>query len=281
MLFRPSVPRRAILLTADVAIFSGLVAAPIIAANTTVSGSLTYVEKVSLSSSAVAIVTIVDQTAASNAGAIVGQQRIDGPTALPIDFAVLVDAGAIDPIHAYALFATIVDGTRTWENRVGTPFITGGPTKGIDLLLTAMPAKPLATVTGTIVPPTGAKLSPSAVAIAALIKVGTGTLVARQVVPVNDPTNLAFAIGFDPALIDPTATYVVKGGLVDGSAVWENRAGVTAIDKGVATGPVTVPVTAAPTGLPAATPAPTAKPTPAADPPSDPAVPPADSTTLS
>ena len=181
MLFRPSVARRAPLLTVVVALASALLAAPTGAANATVTGSLTYTDKVALSPDAVAIITIVDQTAAADAGAIVGQQRIDSPASVPIDFSVLVDAGAIDPTHAYALFASIVDTTRTWENRVGTPVITGGPTNGIGLVLTPVPAKPLATVSGTIVPPSGVKLSSSAVAIAALIKVGTGTLVARQV----------------------------------------------------------------------------------------------------
>jgi len=63
------------------------------------------------------------------------------PTAVPIDFSVLVDASTIDQTHAYALFATIVDGTSTWQNPTvlatqslvpfpGRPFTeerTGGP----------------------------------------------------------------------------------------------------------------------------------------------------------
>jgi hypothetical protein len=55
------------------------------------------------------------------------------------------------------------------------------------------------------------------VRIAALIKVETGTLVARQVVPVADPGDLGSRSGFDPSVIDPAATYVVKGGIVDGA----------------------------------------------------------------
>src|SRR4029453_7309091 len=105
----------------------------------------------------------------------------------------------------------------------------------------------------------GTKIGTSAVVIAALIKVETGTLVARQVRPVPDPTDLAFSIGFDPTLLDPAANYVVKGGIVDGATVWQNREGVAAIAGGAAIGTIRLPVTKAPTGVPVATtpPAPT------------------------
>src|SRR6188768_1541439 len=201
--------RRSVLLAAMVALMSSALAVPILAANASVTGSLSYPEGVTLTPQAVAIVTVVDQTAAPEAGVVIGQQRIDGPTAAPIDFSVLYDDTTIDPTHSYALFATLVDGSSTWENAVGEPVITGGPTDGIDLALTAIPS-PAATVGGSIVPPPGTPVGTSAVAIAALIKVETGTLVARQVVPVADPGDLVFSIGFDPSLIDPAATYVVK-----------------------------------------------------------------------
>ena len=229
--------------------------------NASVTGSLSYDEQIALTPDAVAIVTIVDQTAAADAGAVIGQQRIDAPAAIPIDFSVLFDAATIDPTHSYALFATIVDGTTTWQNAVGEPVITGGPTKGVDLVLTALPS-PAAIVGGTILPPAGTIIAPSAVAIAALIKVETGTLIARQTRPIEDPADLTFSIGYDPALLDPAATYVVKGGVVDGATVLQNREGVTAIEGGAAIGTVQLPVTLAPTGVPVAS----APPVPTRDP---------------
>jgi uncharacterized lipoprotein YbaY len=253
--------RRFALVTAAVALLSAVLAVPIMAANQTVTGSLSYVERIALSPGAVAVVTIVDITADPNAGAVVGQQRIDGPAGVPIDFSVLVDKSVINSTHAYALFATIEDGTNVWQNRVGEPVITGGPSSGVDLILTVLSADPAASITGTIVPPPNASPGPASVAIAALIKVGTGTLVARQVRTVSDPSDLSFSIGYDPALIDPAATYVVKGGLVDGAKVWQNREGVTALEGGTPVGDITLPVTKAPTGVPVVTPAPTAAPT--------------------
>ncbi len=84
-------------------------------------------------------------------------------------------------------------------------------------------------------PPAGTVLRPGAVSIAALIKVETGTLVSRvRSGRSPDPADLASPIGYDPALTDPAATYVVKGGIVDGAAVWQNREGVPAIQGGIA-----------------------------------------------
>ncbi len=204
-----------------------------------------------------AIITILDHTAATDAGAIVGQQRIDGPTALPIAFSVLVDDSAIDQTHAYGLYATIVDGASTWQNPTGEPVITGGPTSGIALSLTALPATAPAKIDGTIAPPAGTRFGPAAVTLAALIKLETGTLVARQVRPLTNPADLAFSIGYDPALIDPSATYVVKGGIIDGASMWQNRAGVTVIQGGKATSSISLPVAAVDTLLPVASPFPT------------------------
>ena len=248
--------RAAAVLVLLAALSAAVLVVPIAAATSSVTGSITYRERIALSPQAVAIITIVDTTAAPDAGAVIGQQRIDAPTSVPIDFSVLVDASTINQTHAYALFATIADGASTWQNPTGEPVITGGPTSGIALTLASVPATPAGTITGTIVPPTATALGPAAVSIAALIKVETGTLVARQVRPISSPANLGFSIGYDPSLIDPAATYVVKGGIVDGSSAWQNREGVSAITGGKAAGPVTLPVTLAPTPVPVASPAP-------------------------
>ena len=207
-----------------------------------------------------AIVTIIDQTADPAAGAVIGQQRIEA-TALPVDFAVVVDAATIDPTHAYALFATLIAGTTTYQNTIGEPVITGGPSKGIALVLPPVAATPSATLTGTFSVPAGTVLGAGAVQIAALIKVETGTVESRQVVPVADPTApLTWTIGYDPSVIDPAANYVIKGGVVDGATVWENRAGVPAITGGTAATAIDVPLTAAATGIPGVSPSPSVVP---------------------
>ena len=137
-----------------------------------------------------------------------GHQR---PDAVPIDFSVLVDAATIDPTtrtRSSRRSSTVRPRGRTRRR----PVITGGPTDGVDLTLTAVPQAPGAVIGGTIVPPARTTLDPSAVMIAALVKVETGTLVSRVVRPVDRTRPPRFSIGYDPTLIDPAATYVVKGG---------------------------------------------------------------------
>ena len=119
---RPTL-RRLGLLGVALALLSGLFVIPAIAANSSVTGSLTTEETVTLTPAAVAIVTIVDTTATADAGVVIGQQRIDAPPSVPIDFSVLVDGTTIDPTHSYALYATISDGSATWQNTTGEPVI--------------------------------------------------------------------------------------------------------------------------------------------------------------
>ena len=228
-----SAGRRAASIALAVALLSVAIAIPASAATEFVSGTLTFTQDIALSGKAVAVITIVDQAAAPDAGAVIGQQRIDGVAAVPLPFSVPYDPGRVDAKHAYGLFATIVDGSKTWQNPQGIAVLTGGPTSGVDALLTAVPA-PAATITGTITTSARTTLSSSAVAIAALIKQETGTLVNRQVQPISGQGPISFSIGFDPSVIDPGATYVVKGGIVDGPTVWENRQGVAAITAGTA-----------------------------------------------
>jgi putative lipoprotein len=179
-----------------------------VAADPAVSGTIVTKEKVALTPAAVAVVTIVDQEATGAAGSIIGQQRIDG-AAFPVSFSVPYDAGAIDPDRSYALFASIVDGGRTYQSVEPVPVITGGPTSGITVQVVPVPSG-AGTVTGSMARTDDASLSAEAVAIAALIRQDTGTLVARQVIPDPGSGTIAFAIPYDPGIIDPGATYVVR-----------------------------------------------------------------------
>jgi uncharacterized lipoprotein YbaY len=210
---------------------------------------------------AVAIVTLIDATNTSDAGNIIGQQRIDGIGDSTITFAVPYEGDTIQPKHAYGLFATVVDGTSVWQNPKGVPVITGGPTESVKV-----PIPPVAVgagvITGRMPLPSGAKPSAQAVSIAALIKQETGTLVSRQVLPALSDNPPSFSISFDPTLIDPAATYVIVGAVVDGATVWESAAGEPAIIGGVTTGQISVPLVLTTAKIPVVTPQPTAAPTP-------------------
>ena len=113
-----------------------------IAATTVVNGVIVSDEQLTLSPDAVEVVTLVDQTATDGAGAIVGQQRIDGVTSLPIAFEVLYDDASIDDGHSYALFASIVDGDSVYQSIEPVPVITGGPKVNVELPVAAAPKYP-------------------------------------------------------------------------------------------------------------------------------------------
>ncbi len=236
-----------------------------------VTGQLTSKATIALSSSAVAVVVLVDQTASADGGSIIGLQRIDKPGTVPVSFSVPYDPATIQPKHAYALFASLQDGATVWQNLTAVPVITGGPTSNVSMPLVAVPSSPATTVSGSIVKGDKATLSAAAVGIAALIKVDTGTVVASQVLT-TPATSLAFSMGYDAATVDPAATYVVRAAVVDGPAAWSGGAGTPVITNGAPTSGVSIPVIPSPTAIPTpqptataqptATPVPTVKPTP-------------------
>jgi uncharacterized lipoprotein YbaY len=264
--------RRSVLALASLAmIVAGLSFVPAsTAASAAVTGTVATREKVALSANAILVVTLVDQQASPDAGAIIGQQRVDGAQ-LPQAFSVPYDTAAIDSSHSYALFASVIDGTTVMQSFEAVPVITGGPTSGVTINVVSQSAGATGSVTGTITRTDRTALTAAAIAYAILVKADTGTLVARQVIPAPTTNPIPFTITGDPSIIDPAATYVVKAAIVDGPSNWENRTGVPAIANGALVTNVAVPVTlvagptptAAPTAKPTAKPtaAPTAKPT--------------------
>ncbi len=229
-----------------------LAVGPVAATPAAVTGQLALRDRVALSPDAIAVITLVDQDAGPDAGAIIGEQRIDG-VSLPTEFAVTYDTDQIDPTHAYALFASVIDGTRTYETMEPVPVITGGPTSDVVLLLAAQPTGS-ANVTGTIVRSDKRALSGEAVAIAALINADTGTLVERQVIPSPTESPIAFSIPVLMDVIDPTATYVVKASIDDVDALWQSPDGVDAIIGGSVIPNIEVPVALAPSPSPSSSP---------------------------
>lgn len=234
------------------------------AAGATVSGTLASLDRKALGPDAVALISIVDQQASDEAGALVGWQRVDGAQ-LPLAFAVPYDKAAIDPTHSYAIFASVVDGSRTLQSVEPVPVITGGPTSGVDVLVSPLSAATTAAVSGTITRKDKTALTPGATAFAALINQATGTMVARQAIPSPATEPIPFSIRFDPGVIDPSVVYVVQAGILDGERQWSSPEAVPAIVDSAIVPAVRVPVVlvagSAPTPNPTKTPKPTPNPT--------------------
>lgn len=231
------------------------------AGDAAVTGTISSKDKLALSPSAVAVVFLVDQQAGATGGTVIGTQRIDGAQ-WPVAFSVPYATSAIDPTHSYAVYATVVDATRTLQTIEPTPVITGGPATGVALTVYAASSAQTSTLPGTIVRGDKSALTAAAFAIAALVRQDTGTVEAYQIVTTIASEPIAFAIQYDPGIIDPSAAYVVRGGIVDETRSWTLPAPVPGITAGQPAASITLNVSlAGPT--PSATPAPTAQPTPA------------------
>ena len=261
--------RRMLTFLAIVAVISSMAGRPqpATAAVATVSGTLAMREKIALTPAAVAVVTLVDQQPGTGAGLIVGEQRIDGAV-LPQAFSVPFDQAAILPDHSYALFASVIDGASTYQTIEPVPVITGGPTTGLAMTLVGASPSATASLTGSITRTDRSGLTPSAVAMAALIRRDTGTLVARQMIPSPATEPIAFSIPVDPTVLDPAGTYVAIAAIVDGGRTWEGLDGVPAAANGALLTNITVPVvvtgsttpgtSASPSAAPTSSPGPTA-----------------------
>jgi uncharacterized lipoprotein YbaY len=243
-----------------------------IAATTVLNGVIVSDDALTLSPDAVAVVTLVDQTATEGAGAIVGQQRIDAVASVPIPFEVLYDDAAIDVAHSYALFAAVIDGDAVYQSAQPVPVITGGPRFNVEVPVAPAPES-RAKLDGTIVRTDLEELSKVGVAMAVLVKETTGTVVnVATVQKVPSTGDIPFSIGYDPELIDPAARYVVRASIIDGGSIWDTPEPAEAIVEGtpaesveVAVEPrssgIPIPPTPEPTATPAATAAPTEAPT--------------------
>ena len=171
-----------------------------------------------------------------------------------------VQVAAIDATHSYALFASTLDAGTVRQTFEAVPAITGGPTTGLELPVSLMPAPPAATVTGTITRTDKTALTAAAVAYAILVDTDhqhadrpPGHPGARRN-PGHVPDRLR--PGHHRSRPRPTSS---RRRSWTRSKAWENRTGVPAVTNGAPSTGLAVPVAMVTTPQP--TPAPTAKPT--------------------
>ena len=185
-----------------------------------VTGTLIFNEKIALSPTAVAVITLGDRSP-NGAGTIIGQQRIDGVTGTQIPFAVQFDPAVINQKHAYSVYASLIDAGKEWQSPEPVPTITGGPLDGLDVELAAPFFTTPAKITGTISLPKDTVVTPLSVAYATIFNATTGRLAARQVIPTPTTFPIPFVVAFDASLIDPAASYVASAGVIDGATLWQ------------------------------------------------------------
>jgi uncharacterized lipoprotein YbaY len=181
------------------------------------SGTVSYPAESALPPDAVLTVQLVNQSLCGLSCLILGEQRIMPVEQSPAPFALAYNSAIIDPQWSYVVIARMdtYDDLNpqelNWWVEQPAPVVTQGPPATVDLVL----APPVAAeVTGTITYPVQPTLPPDAVlTVQILNQTGTGVfgpaVVGEQVIPLDGPGPMPFAIAYDPATIDPLWSYTV------------------------------------------------------------------------
>ena len=113
-------------------------------ANASVSGSVTYRERLALSDAASLVVEIRDTSYADAAAPLIARQTISSPGQVPIKFKVGYNRDDIDPRNNYSVSADIIeaDGRLAFTNDTAYDVITGGNPSRVDLLLVLVQPPP-------------------------------------------------------------------------------------------------------------------------------------------
>jgi uncharacterized lipoprotein YbaY len=107
------------------------------------SGTVTYLQRVALPSSALLDVKLQDISRADAAATVVAEQKITaGGRQMPIAFELKFDPAKMDAKHRYTVSARItVDGGLRFVSDQAYPLVTqGSPTTGVEVLVKAVPA---------------------------------------------------------------------------------------------------------------------------------------------
>ena len=101
-----------------------------------VTGSVTYMQRIALPSGSLLEVTLADVSLADAPARIVGKQEITTTTQVPIAFEIKFDSSQIVPAHTYAVQARITtDGKLTWVNDTAYPVLTRGNPDHVEIKL--------------------------------------------------------------------------------------------------------------------------------------------------
>lgn len=110
--------------------------APVESAESFVTGTVTYRERMALPPDAVFQIQLQDVSLADAPARVIATQRIEQPGQVPIAFSLAYDPAGIDPVNRYALGARIEsDGRLMFINDTHTPVLTHGSGDTVDMVL--------------------------------------------------------------------------------------------------------------------------------------------------
>lgn len=106
-----------------------------------ITGTVSYRERIALAPGSVVIVTLEDTSKADAIATMLGEARIMiERNQVPIAFAIEVEPGRIDPRHRYAVQARILDpqGALRWTSTRAYPVLTDGHPTSVDVQVEAV-----------------------------------------------------------------------------------------------------------------------------------------------
>ena len=109
-----------------------------------VSGTVSYNERLALTPGATLIVELLDTSRADTSSRVIASQTIDGPGQVPIKFDVAYDPARIDAGNLYSVSARIVesDGRLAFTNDTAYDVLTRGNPNRVDMLLALVEPPP-------------------------------------------------------------------------------------------------------------------------------------------
>jgi putative lipoprotein len=112
-----------------------------LAVTLSVSGSISYRERIALSPQSILEVQLVDVSEADAPATVIAEKSITGPGQVPINFELAYDPSSIDERLTYAIQARISEGDRlVFINDMHTPVLTGGYGNHVEMVLVHVPA---------------------------------------------------------------------------------------------------------------------------------------------
>ena len=113
--------------------------------NASVSGTVTYRERLALSPGARLVVDLRDVSYADAAAPLIARQTISGPGQVPIRFKIDYNGDDINSRNTYAISADIIesDGRLAFANDTAYEVITRGNPNKVDILLVLVQPRPI------------------------------------------------------------------------------------------------------------------------------------------
>lgn len=191
-----------------------------------VSGTLNYIEAVTLPPDATAYIQLLNAAIADPAAALIGEQILPSPGQKPIPFNVIFDPARIDPAQSYVLQARIVDNANIplFATPAGVLVLTGGqPSAGVELILQQVGAVPPgeAYVTGVLTYLERMALPEDVRALVRLLDItvadAPAIVIDTQTIQNPGQIPIAFSLRYQPSTIIDTRTYSVEGRINDSS----------------------------------------------------------------